>query len=173
MTDVARRSHPGRGPGSLATGAALALLALPAAARAGAWEDFAARCLAPMADQAAPVTAGPGAGRAEGTVTRHALAGGRVLVLERAPDDGFSACAVIDPAATGSPEFDAWIAAALDKGRYVPVGAGRWQSHEWIEPVLEIQKHSGAQGLMLRIVETRLEALKRGRNAVKRETGNA
>jgi hypothetical protein len=46
----------------------------------------------------------------------------------------------------------------LARRRYLPVAEGRWHSHQWIEPILEIEKQGGAGALTLRIVETDLEA---------------
>jgi len=151
----------------------LAFVVLPAAAQAGAWADFETRCLSALENLVPPVVAGLGEGRRDGAVTHYALAGDRVLIVDRAPGDGLTSCAVHDPSGGPVPGFDAWIARAVTAGRYVPVAEGRWHSHQWIEPILEVQKDSGAQGVTLRIVETRLEALKRGRNAMKKETGHA
>ena len=137
---------------------ALALALLPATAQAGAWADFQTRCLSALENLTPPVVAGLGTGVREGDVTRYALAGGRLLIVDRAPDDGLSACAVIDPAGAPVPGFDAWIAGAVDAGRYVPVAEARWHSNHWIEPVLEVQKDNDVGGLMLRILETDLEA---------------
>ena len=138
---------------------ALALaFVLPAAAHAGAWEDFETRCLDAFEKFAPAVVAGLGEGARDGDVTRHALDGGRSLVIEHAPDDGRRACAVRDPAGGAVPGFDAWIAQAVAAGRYVPVAAGRWRSHRWIEPVLEVHKRQSDGVLILRIVETNLEA---------------
>jgi hypothetical protein len=135
----------------------LALAFLPAMAQAGAWSDFETRCLSALQNLTPPVVAGLGQGTREGDVTRYALSGGRELIVDRAPGDGISACAVRDPENAPVPGFDDWIAGAVREGLYVPVVEGRWQSHLWIEPKLEVQKDSGAGGLMLRILETRLE----------------
>jgi len=131
---------------------------LPAAAQAGAWSEFEARCLSALQDFAPPVVAGLGPGTRDGAVTRYALGGDRVLQTETAPERGRRACAVHDPAGAPVPGFDAWIAESVEAGRYVPVAEGRWHSHLWIEPVLEIQKSYENGMLTLRIVETRLEA---------------
>jgi hypothetical protein len=157
MTDFAARNHPGRDPGSLALGVAL-LMALPATAQAGAWSDFETRCVSALENLTPPVVAGLGQGARDGDVTRYALSGGRVLIVDRAPGDGISSCAVRDPDGAPVLGFDDWIAGAVRDGRYVPVAEGRWQSHLWIEPKLEVQKDSGTDGLTLRIVETGLEA---------------
>ncbi|MFB9148265.1 hypothetical protein [Roseovarius ramblicola] len=159
MTDVARRSHPGRDHGSPALGAATLFLSLlPAAAQAGAWADFEARCLSALQDFAAPVVARLGPGTAGGGVTRYALDGDRALRVETAPAGGRIACAVRDPSGDAVPGFDAWVAEAVAAGRYVPVADGRWRSKGWIEPVLEVQETRTDAGLTLRILETNLEA---------------
>jgi len=159
MIDLAGRNHPGRDPGSLAPGAAALLLSLlPAAAQAGAWADFETRCLSALQDFAPPVVAGLGPGTRDGDVTRYALDGERTLRIEAAPADGRRACAVHDPSGAAVPGFDAWIGDAVTAGRYVPVAPGRWHSHRWSEPVLDVQKTHAAGALTLRIVETKLEA---------------
>jgi hypothetical protein len=159
MTDFATRNHPGGDPGSLTVGAAALLLSLlPGAAHAGAWADFETRCLSALEHQVPPVVAGLGQGARDGDVTRYALTGGRVLHVEASPADGMQACAVRDPAGAAVPGFDAWIAAAVAGGRYVPAGPATWHSHLWIEPVLEVQKRIENGVVTLRIVETRLEA---------------
>jgi len=160
MIDFARRNHPGRDPGTLALGAAaLALALLPVAAQAGAWGVFETRCLAALENLVPPVVAGLRQGVRAGDVTRYALDGGLALWVEHAPGDGLLACAVHDPQGRPVPGFDAWIADAVAAGRYVPVAGGRWHSHQWIEPILEIEKQGGGAGaLTLRIVETGLEA---------------
>ncbi|MFU8835750.1 MAG: hypothetical protein ACNA7F_10815 [Roseovarius sp.] len=127
-------------------------------AQADAWADFQTRCVSALENLVPPVVAGLDQGTRDGAVTRYALSGGRVLIVDRAPEDGISACAVRDPANAPVPGFDDWIGGAVSEGRYVPVAEGRWHSHLWIEPKLEVQKDSGADGLTLRIVETRLEA---------------
>jgi len=158
MIDFAKRNHPGRDPGSVALGAVALALGLPAAAQAGAWEAFEARCLSALQDFAPPVVAGLGPGTRDGAVTRYALDGERVLRTEAAPDDGRRACAVHDPAGAPVPGFDTWIGDAVQAGRYVPVAPGRWHSHRWSEPVLEVQKTRAGGALTLRILETNLEA---------------
>ncbi len=135
----------------------LALL-LPAAAHAGAWADFETRCLSALENQVPPVVAGLGTGARDGDVVRYALTAGRTLAVEIAPADGMRACAVRDPEGAPVPGFDTWIAASVEAGRYVPVATGRWHSHLWIEPVLEVQKTNADRGITLRIVETYLEA---------------
>jgi len=133
-------------------------LVLPAAAQAGAWAEFEARCLSALQDFAPPVVAGLGPGTRDGAVTRYALGGDRVLQTETAPERGRRACAVHDPAGAPVPGFDAWIGGAVQAGRYVPVAPGRWHSHRWSEPVLEVQKSHSGGALTLRILETNLEA---------------
>ncbi|MGX0901516.1 hypothetical protein [Roseovarius sp. MBR-6] len=133
-------------------------MTLPAMAQAGAWADFETRCVSALENLTPPVVAGLGQGAREGDVTRYALAEGRVLIVDRAPGDGILSCAVRDPDGVPVVGFDDWIAGAVHEGRYVPVAEGRWHSNHWIEPILEIQKDSGTDGLTLRIVETGLEA---------------
>jgi len=158
MIDFARRNRPGRDPGSVALGAVALALMLPAAAQAGTWADFEARCLSALQDFAPPVVDGLGPGKQDGDVTRHALGGDRELRVETAPEDGRRACAVHDPAGAAVPGFDAWIAGAVAAGRYVPVAEGRWRSNRWSEPVLEVQKTRAGGAITLRILETNLEA---------------
>ncbi|MET4101093.1 hypothetical protein ABIE58_000509 [Roseovarius sp. MBR-78] len=158
MIDFAARNHPGRDPGSLALAAAALAMLLPAAAHAGAWADFETRCLSALESQVPPVVAGLGQGVRDGDETRYALAEGRSLIVGHAPEDGRISCAVHDPAGMDAPEFEAWIAQAVAAARYVAVAEGRWHSHLWIEPVLEVQKTEADGALTLRIVETNLEA---------------
>ncbi len=143
--------------GRISVAVSLALL-LPAAAHAGAWADFETRCLSALENQVPPVVAGLGTGARDGDVVRYALTGGRTLAIETAPADGMRACVVRDPGGAPVPGFDTWIAAAVEAERYLPVAEGKWRSHLWIEPVLEVQKTIADGAITLRIVETYREA---------------
>ena len=135
------------------------VLAAPAAAQAGAWESFQERCLAPMRLFEEPVVAGlDPTEEDEAGAARYALPGGGVLAVEPAPRDGRAACSVIAPSEGAAAAFDAWIADAVQSGRYIRVAPDVWHSYQWIEPVLQIEKWDDDAGLKLRALETRLES---------------
>lgn len=118
------------------------------------WDAFLNRCLTPYENYFEPVPNGlTEAPSPEGRA--FLLPGGR-LVLERAPEDGASACRVEGARGADLAAFDRWKTRQIHDGRYVPGGAG-WQSNGWVEPVLEVQMMPGPPGV-LRMLETELES---------------
>lgn len=134
------------------------LLVLPSFASAGAWDVFVARCLDPMENLVPPLVEDLERSGGGENAPSYLLEDGVELVEELAPEDGLSACHVVDPSGEAEAPFDAWIAQSLTDERYVIVDENIWHSHLWTEPVLQIEKHRDAHGLTLRILETELDA---------------
>lgn len=137
---------------------ALLLGALPGVALAGGWEAFHDRCVMPLESLAPPLTAGLDRIGSDGSTDRYALTQGQQMLVEHAPQDGLSACAIVDQTGAAEAGFDLWLGQQIAAKRYVPAGAQTWRSHEWTEPVLELQKRRDGDALILRMLETRLEA---------------
>ncbi|MEP4195148.1 MAG: hypothetical protein ABJL99_05855 [Aliishimia sp.] len=115
-----------------------------------AWVEFEQRCLIPFEDFAPAQVQDlvPVAGKKDA----YHLSGGAILELTGAQADGSRACAV--RSAKLLKGFEAWLAEAEAKGRYVLDDTGMWVSHEWIEPVIAVQQSDG----VVRVVETERES---------------
>lgn len=150
MTDRGRH-HP-------ASLTALLLGALPGAALAGGWEAFHDRCVTPLESLAPPLTADLERIGSDGATDRYAFSEGQQMLVEHAPQDELSACAIVDASGAAEAGFDLWLGQQIAAARYVPAGAQTWRSHEWTEPVLELQRRRDGNVLILRMLETRLEA---------------
>ena len=114
-----------------------------------AWAEFERRCLIPFEDFAAPVVS---------DLPKHGdnaflLPTGAVLKLVGATDDGTRSCIVEGAGLVKG--FTKWRDDARATGRYVESDQpGYWLSHEWIEPVIAVEKSERA----VRVVETELES---------------
>ncbi|MCF6234305.1 MAG: hypothetical protein L3J36_14570 [Rhodobacteraceae bacterium] len=134
---------------------------IPLAAQAGGWDAFQARCIDAFENLSLPVVAGlpelterpPGQDEAG-----YALSDTEALVLELAPDDGEMACRLEDQTGQAGLGFDAWITEGVKTERYEEVGDGHWQSYEWVEPVVAVQKWDEGGTVVLRILVTDLES---------------
>lgn len=138
--------------------AAILLGVLPGTAIAGGWEEFHERCVIPLESLAPPLTGTLERISGDGSTDRYALPDDRQMLVEHDPQDGLSACAITDPSGAAEAGFDLWLGQQIATGRYVPAGAQTWHSHEWTEPILELQKRRDGGVLVLRMLETRLEA---------------
>ena len=114
-----------------------------------AWGEFERRCLIPFEDFAAPVVSD----LPKQADNAFLLPTGAVLKLLGETEDGTRSCVVEGAGLVKG--FDAWRKAALASGRYVESGVpGYWLSHEWIEPVIAVEKSKRA----VRVVETERES---------------
>ena len=132
-------------------------LAGPAMA-SGAWQAFHDRCLLPLENLFPPLVAELDRVSQVGEVYGYRLADGAALYVDLAPEDGLSACQVADPSGMAEAPLRAWIRAAVASERYERVGEDVWHSVLWIEPILEVRLQRGEDGVVLRILETELEA---------------
>lgn len=136
---------------SLAATLALGVCASVAGASGmdAAWGEFERRCLIPFEDFAAPVVSDLPR-RADGAFV---LPTGAVLTLLGETDDGTRSCVV---EGTGLAKgFEHWRTQVRANGRYVENEApGYWLSHEWIEPVIAVEKTERR----VRVVETERES---------------
>jgi hypothetical protein len=137
---------------------ALLFSMLPLAAQAGGWEEFQARCLDPYENMFLPIVDGLEPVASRDHEPGYRLSDLETLVLELAPDDAYSACRLDDQSGLSAARFDAWIAAGVASGRYEKVGENIWNSNQWIEPRIAVQKLEQGTTVVLRIVETELES---------------
>jgi len=145
-----------------------AALLLASGAQAGAWEEFEARCLVPMENLSPSRVEGLDAvslpGLAQGETAFAGLQGGAILILERAPEDGFGACRVFQAEGPAVAKFEAWANRQLASMRYVtdPEAAVENEiallSNLWIEPVIGVQMRRAKGGVEMRALETELES---------------
>lgn len=137
---------------------ALLLSTLPMAAQAGGWEEFQARCLDPYENLFPPIVAGLEAVGTSVNEPGYRLSPREVLVVELTPDDATSACRLDDQTGQSAAAFDKWIATAVTAGRYEKVSDDTWNSFEWIDPRIAVQKRQQGGAVMLRVMETDLES---------------
>jgi len=131
---------------------------MPMAAQAGAWEEFQARCLTPYESMFPPIYSGLEQVEADENTNTYLLPGGARLVIDLLPDEGFSACYVLDPSGQSEQAFDQWISEAVGTQRYEKMGTDLWYSYQWIEPVLAVSKRHEGNAVILQILETDLDA---------------
>jgi len=131
---------------------------LPLAAQAGGWDQFQARCLDAYENMFLPVVDGLELVASPDHELRYRLSDREMLVLEYAPDDAFSACSLDDQTGQSAARFDDWIAAGVASGRYEKTGENTWNSNQWIEPRIALQKRLQGSSVILRVLETDLES---------------
>jgi len=145
-----------------------ATVLLTSGAQAGAWEEFEARCLVPLENLSPSQVDGLNAvslpGLAEGEIAFTGLQGGAILILERAPEDGFGACRVFQAEGPAVAKFESWANAQLSSMRYVTDPEADAEndiallSNMWIEPVIGVQMRRAKGGVEMRALETELES---------------
>lgn len=136
----------------------LALMQIPLPARAGAWEEFQARCLTPYEAMFPPILDGLERIEADVDTPTYLLPGGAKLVINLVPDEGFSSCYLSDPSGRSERAFDQWIKEAVSTQSYVEMGGNLWHSYQWIEPVLAVSKRREGDTVILQVLETDLES---------------
>ena len=134
------------------------LSVLPIAAQAGGWDAFQTRCVDPFENLSLPIIEGLKPAASHDNEPGYWLNSRDKLVLELAPDNGEMACRLEDQTGEASAAFDAWIAERVKTRRYEEIEAGHWQSYEWIEPVVTVQKWDEGRTVVLRILVTDLES---------------
>ncbi len=137
---------------------AVVLAIMPLAAQAGGWDEFQARCVESFENMSLPIVEGLAERPVVQDEARYVVSGKEALVLELAPDDGEMACRLEDQTGEAGAAFDAWIAEGVKTERYEEIEAGHWQSYEWIEPVVAVQKWDEGGTVILRILVTDLES---------------
>jgi len=137
---------------------AMLISMLPLAAQAGGWEEFQARCLDAYENMFLPVVDGLEQVASRDHEPGYRLSDLETLVLELAPDDAYSACRLDDQTGRSVTWFDEWIAAGVAAGRYEKIGENAWNSTQWIEPRIAVQKRWQGSSLILRVLETDLES---------------
>ena len=137
---------------------AVLLSVLPMAAQAGGWEEFQARCLDAYENLATPIVEDLEPVDSQENEPGYRLSDSETLVVELIPDDATSACRLDDKTGKSAEGFDKWIAAAVAAGRYDKVSDNTWNSHEWIEPRVAVQKLQQGDTVVLRVMETDLES---------------
>ncbi len=137
---------------------AVLLSILPMAAQAGGWEEFQARCLDPYENLFPPIVAGLDSVGTSVNEPGYRLSEREVLVIELTPEDAASACRLDDQTGQSEAAFDQWITAAVAAGRYEKVSDDTWNSYEWIEPRIAVQKRQQGHSVTLRVMETDLES---------------
>ncbi len=139
-----------------------ALVALPGAAAADAWDMFVARCLDPFEHQSLAVVDGLSPQPVDQMLDASHVFGptdeGYILVLNAAPRDGERACAVEYAGHEVSQGAADWLAEQADTGRYVPAPTPWMMSNEWIEPRVMMRVEVTAVRTAYEIVETDLES---------------
>ena len=131
---------------------------IPLAAQAGGWEEFQARCVDSFENMSLPIVEGLVEMPLSRDEAGYVLSDDESLVLELAPDDGEMACRLEDQTGEAGAAFDAWIAEGVKTERYEEIDTGHWQSYEWIEPVVAVQKWDEGGTVILRILVTDLES---------------
>lgn len=134
------------------------LSVLPVAAQAGGWDAFQARCVDAFENLSLPIVEGLKPAASRDNEPGYWLNNRDKLVLELAPDDGEMACRLEDQTGEAGAAFDTWIAEGVKTSRYEEIEAGHWQSYEWIEPVVAVQKWDEGKTVVLRILVTDLES---------------
>ncbi len=137
---------------------AILISMLPLAAQAGGWDEFQARCLDAYENMFLPVVDGLEQVASRDHEPGYRLSDRETLVLELAPDDAYSACRLDDQTGRSAALFDDWIAAGVAAGRYEKVGENTWNSNQWIEPRIAVQKRLQGSSVILRVLETDLES---------------
>jgi hypothetical protein len=131
---------------------------MPLAAQAGGWGEFQARCVDSFENMSPPIVDGLAELPLDENEAIYMLGDQQALVLELAPEDGEMACRLEDQTGQAGLAFDTWITEGVKSERYEKVGDGHWQSHEWVEPVVAVQKWDEGGTLVLRILVTDLES---------------
>jgi hypothetical protein len=137
---------------------AMLLSILPLTAQAGGWEEFQARCLDPYENLFPPIVDGLEPVSSSENEPAYRLSDREVLVIELTPEDAASACRLDDQTGQSAAAFDEWISSAVAAGRYEKVGPDTWNSFEWIEPRVAVQKRQQGGSVTLRVMETELES---------------
>ena len=138
--------------------AGMVLVTVPMAAQAGGWDEFQARCVDSFENMSLPIVEGLVEMPPVGDEAGYVLGDDAALVLELAPDDGEMACRLEDRSGQAGSAFDSWMAEGVRTERYEEVGEDSWQSYEWVEPVVAVQKRRDGDTVILRILVTDLES---------------